>query len=214
MQAIERAVSSKDWITGVILLSFFILVLLKFLDENRLKGYFSFYFNKAFIETESFESPGFFSIFNMLFSFFSALNLSLLLLWIIEFYSNQVALSFVRFSMLFSILFSFQILQNFLQIVMMSLFSVKGQITTNLLVTQRGTLFSVSIFAFIVNMVFTYSGLEPLYLVYTAIFILGVAILFFINMNKKLIISKLFYFILYLCAFKLAPLLVLFKLIL
>ncbi|MFY0602325.1 MAG: DUF4271 domain-containing protein [Flavobacteriaceae bacterium] len=210
MQAIERATTSADWITVIILLSFFILVLLKFLDKNRLKGCFLFYLNKGYVETESFENPSFFSLFNIVFSVFSSMSFSLLILWVFDFFEC----TFLNFIILFSVLFLMQLFQNFMQILLTQLFSLKNQVITTLLISQRSSLFSVSIFVFVTNVLFFYSGLKSEYIIYTNVFIFTALLWVFLNTNKKLIISKLFYFILYLCAFKLAPLLVLFKLIL
>lgn len=214
MQAIERALISKDWITAVILLSFLILVLLKFLDQDRLKGYVLFYFNKGFLETESYENPSFFSVFNLLFSVFSSLTFSLFFLQIFSVYEEVSSLTFFNFSILFLILFGFQILQNLIQIIVVSLFAIKGETINTLLVSQRSFLFSVSVLVFVVEIMLSYLSTKPEYLIYITVFVAVAALIYFLNTNKKLIISKLFYFILYLCAFKLAPLLVLFKLIL
>lgn len=212
MQAVERVISSKDWITGIILLSFFILTCLKFLDQNRLKGYFLLFVNKGFIELESFEKSSFFSAFNLLFSAFSFLTVSLLLLTVADFYGLMTLIPF-HFLILFSGLFFFQVFQNLIQTTMISLFSLKQPVIYILLMSQRGYMFSMAIFAFVLNILFSFTDLSREYLVYATLFLLLMGILFFINLNKKLIINKLFYFILYLCAFKLAPLLVLFKLI-
>jgi flagellar biosynthesis protein FlhB len=145
MQAVERIIISKDWVTAIILLSFFLLVLLKFLDQDRLRGYFSFFFNKSFIEAELFENPPFFSLFNLIFIVFNALSFSLLFLMFFSFYGS-VTFTFFTFSVLFSVLFLFQIIQIVLQKGIASLLAIKGSIPQTLLLSQRGYLCSITIY--------------------------------------------------------------------
>jgi hypothetical protein len=67
---------------------------------------------------------------------------------------------------------------------------------------------------FIAIILFFYTGLKVQFLAYFVIILFLIRIVFHLINNKKLILSKLFYFILYFCAFEIAPLFVLFKLML
>ncbi|WP_349240549.1 DUF4271 domain-containing protein [Asprobacillus argus] len=214
MQAVERAVTSKDWVTIIVLVCFFLLVLLTFVNQDRLRRHLMLNRSKSFMENELVENNAFFSVFSLLFLVFSTLSFSLLILTTINFYLIPDAFSFLNFSIISTSLIAFQVLQNLLQTGIRSLFSINTKVVEVLLISQRSYVYSFSIFVFLLNILFYYSDLNIKYGIYGAILMLGVGLLYFLNTNKKLIISKLFYFILYLCAFKLAPLLVLFKLIL
>lgn len=214
MQAVERAVISKDWVTIITLICFFLLVLLKFVNQDRLRRHLMMNRSKSFMENELVENNAFFSVFSVLFLIFSTLSFSLLILTVIDFYLSPEAFNFLNFLIVSASLLAFQILQNLIQTGIRSLFSINNKVVEVLLISQRSYVYSFSIFIFLLNILFYYSDLNSKYLIYGAILMLGAGLLYFLNTNKKLIISKLFYFILYLCAFKLAPLLVLFKLIL
>ncbi|QMU65881.1 MAG: DUF4271 domain-containing protein [Flavobacteriaceae bacterium] len=214
MEATERVLISRDWVTLMVLVSFFFLALLKFLNQKKLRGYFLSFLNKSFIESDSFENSSFFSVFNIFFSVFSSLVFSLFLTQFLDFYKASNELTFLNFLVLFCVLFLFQLVQNGIQVVLVSLFSIKSTAIDILFVSQRSYLFSGSILMFILFVLYFYTGLNFNYILFVVIAIISLMSLFYINTNKKLIINKLFYFILYLCAIKLAPLLVLIKLIL
>ncbi len=214
MQAVERAMNSKDWITVIILICFFLLVLLRFVNQDRLRRHLTPIRSKGFMENELLENNAFFSVFSLLFLLFSTLSFSLLILTAVDSYLMPDVLSLLNFLMVAAGLLIFQVLQNLIQTGIRSLFSIKNKVIEVLIISQRSYAFSFSIYIFLINILYHYSNLNAKYSIYAAIAILGMGLLYFLNTNKKLILSKLFYFILYLCAFKLAPLLVLFKLIL
>ncbi len=214
MQAVERAINSKDWVTVIILICFFLLVLLKFVNQDRLRRHLTPFRSKGFMENELAENNAFFSIFSLLFLVFSTLSFSLLIVTILDLYLIPDMFSLINFLMVSAGLLIFQIVQNLIQTGIRSLFSIKNKVVEVLIISQRSYAYSFSIFIFLINMLCYYSDLNAKFGMYTAVLVLGVGLLYFLNTNKKLILSKLFYFILYLCAFKLAPLLVLFKLIL
>jgi hypothetical protein len=72
-------------------------------------------------------------------------------------------------------------------------------------------LYSISIGLLFLNIIYFYS-FQNKYLLITSVGLLFlVRFLMILMINKNLIIKELFYFILYLCAFELAPLFVLFR---
>lgn len=214
MQAVERAITSNDWVTVILLICFFLLVLLKFVNQDRLRRHLMLNNTKGFMENELLENNAFFSVFSMLFLLFSALSFSLLILTVADFYLDTPIFTLLNYSMVLAGLLAFQIVQNLIQTGIRTLFSIKNKAVEVLLISQRSYVYAISIFIFLANILLFYSDLNAKYGLFVVALMLGTGLLIFLNTNKKLILSKLFYFILYLCAFKLAPLLVLFKLIL
>jgi len=80
-----------------------------------------------------------------------------------------------------------------------------------LVAAKRGYFYSSALLLFPFLIVVMYSFLSTYWLLgfFVLLFILSI-VLTFVN-NKNLIVSKLFYFILYLCALKIAPLLIIYK---
>lgn len=214
MQALERAVSYEDWVTLVILISFFLLVLLKFINQDRFRNLLLLNRGKGYVENELLENTSFFSMFGITFTVFSILSISFLILKAASIYIVDIQFTFSNFLLLCLGVFVFQITQYFIQTGIRTLFSIHQKTIDVLVVSQRSYWYSISVFVFLINILLSFADLQPKYLIYAALCMVVLGVLYFINTNKKLILSKLFYFILYLCAFKLAPLVVLFKLIL
>jgi len=85
------------------------------------------------------------------------------------------------------------------------LFELKQSISL-FLISKRGFLYSISLGLLFLNIIYFYS-FQNKYLLITGVGLLFlVRFLMILMINKNLIIKELFYFILYLCAFELAPL--------
>lgn len=214
MQALERVSSYDDWITFVMLISFFLLASLKFINQDRFRNLLLFNRGKGYVESELSENTSFFSLFGIVFTLFSVLSFSFFILKTTSVYITAIDFSFSNFLLLCLGVLVFQLIQYFIQSGIRALFSIHPKSIEVLLVSQRSYLYSISVFVFLINMLLSFAYLRPNYLIHVTLFVLLMGMVYFINTNKKLILSKLFYFILYLCAFKLAPLVVLFKLIL
>ena len=109
-------------------------------------------------------------------------------------------------------LFSYVILRFLAVFALFSVFQFTSKLSF-FMTSKRAYLYSISIALLFLN-VFYFYAFQNQYLLFT-----GLTVLFSLRFslivinNKNLIIRELFYFILYLCAFELAPLFVLFRLI-
>ena len=184
---------------------------LKALDAKKLKAYVFSLFSGRFLEDETEEDTSFFNPFHTIISLFSMIVLSLLLYNLFGSLSYNSPKGFYNFTLIFLIVFSYFGVKWFLEFTLSFLFKVKKTVRY-FLVSKFSYLYSVSFLLFFAIVLVEYSKLSYNFLLYFsgALFLLRF-LLHFIN-NKKLIFSKLFYFILYLCAFEIAPLFILFKL--
>ena len=204
IQANERVIVSHDWITAIFVLCLLILFLLKLFNAEKMKGYALSIFNRGFIEISAQEKKPFLGIFDLSFLFFSFLNISLSSYFLL----NQVA-SYILVYILGRI-----IVENLL----LNLFQITEQLSY-FFISKRVYLCSISIGIFFLNLCCFY-GFEKTKGDFTWIVLLslGIAALFLVRFviiliyNKNLILKELFYFILYLCAFEIVPLMVVLKL--
>ncbi|MGK0447800.1 MAG: hypothetical protein ACJA2M_001579, partial [Polaribacter sp.] len=120
----------------------------------------------------------------------------------------------VGFSSFFSIFLSLLSYFLFLKVVEY-LFSQVFLIKTKVrffLVSKSNYLNAISFLLYIAIVLSEYANLKQIYLYYFAAFLFFLRFVFHLVSNKNLVFKKLFYFILYICAFEIAPLFTLFKL--
>ena len=209
MEALHRSVLSNNWITLIFVFSILLLFLLKLFTTTKLKGYTAALFNKGFVEIEAEESYFSFSFFHLGFSLLTFLMLSITIFLTVK--QDSVFL-FEDYLLYTFYLFSYVILRFLAVFALFSVFQFTSKLSF-FMTSKRAYLYSISIALLFLN-VFYFYAFQNQYLLFT-----GLTVLFSLRFslivinNKNLIIRELFYFILYLCAFELAPLFVLFRLI-
>ena len=211
MQALEKTISSNNWITILLVVLLVFVFLLKGLNSFRLKGIIVAFFNNGFTEEESEDRRTFFKSFDIIILFFTISVFSLLLYGFLIHYLEKKEDGFLTFGKIFLITSFYFIIKWYLEYLISILFLIKSEVRF-FLVSKSTYLYTISFVLFIAVILFMYTDLGFVFLSFLAIGLLLVRFAFHIADNKKLISSKFFYFILYLCAFEIAPLLILFKL--
>jgi len=212
MEALQRSVLSNNWITLIFVFSILLLFFLKLFTTAKLKGYVTSLFNKGFVEIEAEENYWTLSFFHTGFSLFTFLMLSVTTFFLTSQFNNSSALLLEDYLVSTSYLFSYVVLRFVVVFVLFSVFQFKSKLSF-FMTSKRGYLYSISIGLLFLNVFYfyTFQYQDLLFTGFVALFSLRFSLIL-IN-NKNLIIKELFYFILYLCAFELAPLFVLFRLI-
>jgi hypothetical protein len=209
MQALDRIDFSNNWLTPVFVFALLLLVVLKISNQQKLSGYFSAIFIKGFIIKKTEERESLFNTFDIVLLCFSAIVYAVFFSVIAELFLDVTA-SFTVFVSAFSFVVVYLILSLVLDVGMANLFEVQNE-TSYLFLTKIAYLYNTALILFPVLIITTYSslGVAVLFLVFALFFLLSMLLLF-IN-NKNLILNKLFYFILYICALEIAPLLFIYK---
>ncbi len=168
-------------------------------------------FKRSFVLKEIEEGTSYFSSFKVITSLFTTLVFSLFLYYLKVSFSSSSVSGFTDFSFIFFGVFAYFLIKWLLEFLLSLLFEIKRTIRFFLL-SKLSYLFSVSFFLLLALVLVEYSQVNIYFLLCFSgsLFFLR-AVLIFLN-NKKLIFSKLFYFILYICGFEIAPLFILFKL--
>jgi hypothetical protein len=212
VQALERTLITTNWIAILLVFLLVCVFLLKRINANRLKGNVFSIVSNNFVETEMKDDNSFYKPFEKLIFLFSTLVLSLVAYKIVISYVDLVIPGFYTFLKIFTILFLYFLVKWFLEFLFSVLFSINNEVRY-FLVSKSSYLYSISFLLFVAIILEEYSKLNLCFLVYFAVLLLFLRFVFHLANNKKLIFSKLFYFILYLCAFEIAPLFILFKLL-
>lgn len=211
MQAVEKITLANSWITGIFLFLFLSIVLLKLIDSKRLKESFFTFFNLSFLEDEDTEPTNFIDPFQILIFLFSVVVLSLLTHKAIVFKIANFQNTFSTFLQVFIALLAYFLTKKILEYFLSLLFLIKKGIHF-FLVSKYNYLYSLSFLTYIALILNEYAIINERYIFYFTGFLFITRFIFFVIRNKKLIFNKLFYFILYICAFEIAPLFVLSKL--
>ena len=211
LQAIEKITDTNSWVTALLMLLLFGVVLLKTFDAKRLKGSVLSLFNIHYVENESEENLSFFDAFQIVIFLFNVIVISLLIFSLKTYYSTTSSTSFASYLPVFLGLLSYFIIKRTLEFLLFHLFLIKREVRF-FIVSKINYLHTVTFLVYIAVVLSEYSGLKKSFLCYFAALLFLVRFVIHLVSNKNLIFNKLFYFILYICAFEIAPLFLLFKL--
>jgi hypothetical protein len=212
VQALERTIIDTNWITILLVVLLVCIFLLKGLSFVRLRGNAFSLINKTFIESEIEGNYSFFNLFKIVVFLFSMMVISFLMYKFLLFFDVSKEEGFYIFMETLGVVFSYFLIKRFLEFLLSHLFKINEQVKF-FLCSKSNYLNCVSFYLFIALFVVEYSQLNRLFLVYFSIILFSIRFVFHYFSNKKLISSKLFYFILYLCSFEIAPLFILYKLL-
>ncbi|WP_302849301.1 DUF4271 domain-containing protein [Polaribacter sp. Hel1_33_96] len=211
LQALDKITTSNHWITLVVMFLLFGIVLLKAINLSRLKGSIYSLFNINFIETESEEKTNFFDFFQMVFFIFSVIVISLLIFNFKIYTLPTSDASFYSFLSVFFSLFCYFLLLKIVEYLFIQVFLIKNEVRF-FIISKSRYLNTISILLYVAIVLSQYTNLKHPYLYYFTGFMFLIRFVFHVVSNKNLIFKKLFYFILYICMFEIAPLFILFKL--
>ncbi|AOW21028.1 DUF4271 domain-containing protein [Urechidicola croceus] len=209
----------NDWITFVFLIIFILLGVVKFIFKDRLNDLILLFVSKKYFLNFGKEKKPVISRFNFILFIVQTLVLTLLFFSYLEFYQPKLLLNnnFELFVQIFVGLIIFFAIRYVIGFVLGRLFEV-NQLHEEITFAKVSYLFSISIIILpLVLFVFFMKNYNLFIFQLTLLVLLILLIfryLFIFRNNKKRVISKLFYFILYLCALEIAPMLLIFKLIL
>ena len=213
MQALEKIVINTNWISIILVFLFAIIAVLKIIDGDKLKGYVFALFNKGFIEDEVEENTSFFSSFYSLLFIFSSVVLALVISFLVAETNKNTSFSVSSFFLILGIIWSYFAVKSLFEIGVIRLFFIKKEVRFYV-VSKFGYLYSISFFLIILLVLFRFGPLNFSFFIAATLGLFFLKFVFQVVNNKNLVFGKLFYFILYLCAFEIAPLLIMFKLVL
>ncbi|MDA9289967.1 DUF4271 domain-containing protein [Polaribacter sp.] len=211
MQAIEKIDISTNWVTLIFLVLLFSVLLLKGFHRTKLKEYFFAFFNKGFIVSEIEERASLLNRFSVVLFFFTTGTFGLLTFFLMNYFSQEVFLEISLFWKTLLFFVGYLTVKRILEKLFVILFSIQTE-TVSFLTAKSIYTHTISLWTFPVLILFFYAALpnQILFGFILFLFVIKLALLF--SNNKNLILSKLFYIILYICAFEIAPPFLLFKL--
>lgn len=212
----ERFLFTNDWITVIFVLLFGLIAYSKYLNPDRFSRLLSLTYSRNYLVLYQKQSPVLVNSFHIVFAIIQILSFALTIFIGIKAY-NSIARE-LEFSFFLSILagvFTFFTLRFFLGKGLSIIFNKEKEFeyVTYLKISYLSN-FSLLLFPLLLIAYYTqYDSLSfSLFVFITAIVLLLLYYVLIIKNNQKMILKQLFYFILYLCALEIAPIILLYKL--
>jgi len=207
IELIPRIVENKDWVTILFIVALIIVAITKSAFENRFSDFINLIANNKYLKIYK-DSGNLMSWFTILLFVVQLISLSFFVQMVLSYFGYTTKTNWITYIQIFTFL-SFFVLSKFLvEKIIATSFNIEGFI-------EQFNLFKVSYRTYIgllllpVNIVLFYTNFMNTYVIISAIAILltinAVTYLISLKNYQKLLISKLFYFILYICALEIAP---------
>jgi len=211
MEPVQRVINNIDWITAIIFSSILFMVIAKNLFYNRFLNFIILPFNNKYIFMYN-KKDKLLNWFNIFFTIFQLLNFSLFIYLASNILSNSESDKYpVFFSIILGFLFLFLIGKILLQMGGGFVFN-NNKIISEFIFKKLSYLNYSSIIMLAANIILTYVLKDSKIVVFVSIFLIVVVhVIGWITIIKnyqKVISSYFFYFILYLCALEIAPIVI------
>ena len=206
-ELIPRIVENKDWVTVLFIIAFALLVVTKTAFENRFRDFVNLLINDKYLKIYK-DSSNLMSWFTILLFVVQLISISFFLQLVLSYFGYTTKTNWVTFIQIFTFL-SFFILSKFLiEKIIATSFNIEN-------FTEQFNLFKVSYRTYIgllllpVNIIMYYTDIMNTYTIIGVMIMLLIinAVTYLVSLKnyQKLLLSKLFYFILYICALEIAP---------
>lgn len=207
IELIPRIVENKDWITIVFIVTIGLVVITRAAFENRFSDFVSLLVNNKYLKVYK-DTSNLMSWFTILLFFVQLISFSFFILLVLSYFGYTTKTNWVSFIQIFTFL-SFFVLSKFLiEKIIAASFNIESFI-------EQFNLFKVSYRTYVgllllpVNIVLFYTDLMNSYVILGVLVILLItnAVTYLVSLRnyQNLLLSKLFYFILYICALEIAP---------
>ncbi len=211
MEPVLREIGELDWITLIIFSSVIFLVLAKSLFYGRFLNFMILPFNNKYIFLYN-KKDRLMNWFHIFFTAFQLLNLSLFLYLVVSIYKpNEVLPTPLLFALILGLVFLFLFVKILIQLGNSTIFNNQSVIA-EILFKKISYLNYSSLVMFLVNVMLTYVFIgSKTVILLGSVLILLILIIGWVTIIKthlKFLTNYFFYFILYLCALEIAPIII------
>lgn len=211
MESVVRVFENIDWITIILAISVLILILNKLFFYTRFMSFISLPFNNKYIFIYG-RKDIIFNWFNILWSLFMGINLTLFLYHLFKifgFLNPQSAV--LTYLIIFGLLILFFIIKISLQLMNAQIFN-SNTVIEQCVFKKISYLNYSGLIMFFANILLTYVFPSSMFTIYIALILVVIINIFgWVNLlktHRNFITSNFFYFILYLCALEISPLVI------
>ncbi|WP_036380336.1 DUF4271 domain-containing protein [Muricauda sp. MAR_2010_75] len=211
MNPIEKAAYSLDWMTLVLFISLIIFALGKYFYHTKFLNFIILPFNDKYVLLHN-KKGQLFNWFHILLTVFQAINLAFFIFLSLKAFDVLPSENHQNvFFLILALLVLFQIAKLILQFIKGFVFNTQGLIS-ELVFSKTSYLNHSSILLFIGNVILVYIFRDSKMIIYATIILIllvnGIGVIKLLKNYQKAMFPYFVYFILYLCALEIAPLVI------
>lgn len=203
----QRTIENKDWATLLFIICFVIIAIIKSLFENQFSEFIRLPFSKKYTATYK-DTSNLYSTFTITLFFVQLISYSFLVQIILSYFKFTTKDNWISFIQIFTGLFVAILIKFYIEKIVANIFNIEEFLETfNLKKVTYRTYIGILLLPFVILIYYnTFLSIE---IIWAFIVITGLFIMYFyflsILIYQKLILSKIFYFILYLCTLEIGP---------
>lgn len=213
-ESLERTIISKDWITLLFLTSFCLLVLTRFAFRKQFSLFLVFLFSNKYENQFVSKQDDVVNWFSALLFLVQIISITIFTYLAITFFYPSLETAPFVFVKIITFTTFFIIIKYILEKIIAVILDLEQYVNTyNFYKLTIRNLFGILLIPINLLLVYYLDGKKIIFfsVIFTFLLYNLIGLFFLLKNYQKLIISKLFYFILYLCALEIAPYLVIYK---
>jgi len=206
-ELIPRIVENKDWITIIFIVALVVVAIAKAGFENRFNDFMNLIVNNKYLKIYK-DPSNLMSWFTILLFFVQLISFSFFVQLVLSYFGYTTKTNWISFIQIITFLTFFVLSKYLIEKIIATSFNMESFI-------EQFNLFKVSYRTYIgllllpVNILLYYTDCVNKYMIISVLIILLIinVLTYLISLRnyQKLLFSKLFYFILYICALEIAP---------
>ena len=207
LQLQQRIIENKDWATLLFLLCFVVIAIIKYLFEIPFNEFLRLPFSKKYTSTYK-DTSNLYSTFTVSLFFVQLISFSFLIQIILSYFDYTSKANWITFIQIFTTLFVAILIKFYIEKIVATIFDIEDFLEVFNLKKVTFRTYIGLIFLPIVILLY-YNNFLSVGIISTFLAIIGLAMVYFYFLSiityQKLILGKIFYFILYLCTLEIGP---------
>lgn len=207
LQLQERIIENKDWATYLFIICFVVIAVIKTLFETQFNDFLKLPFSKKYVSTYR-DTSNLYSVFTISLFFIQVITFSFFIQIVFSYFDYTTKANWITFIQIFTFLSVFILIKFYIEKIIATVFKIEDfleifNLKKVVYRTYIGLIFLPVVILLYYNN-FLSATIISIFLVAIAVTMVYFYFLSILN-YQKLILGKIFYFILYLCTLELGP---------
>ncbi|WP_338375763.1 DUF4271 domain-containing protein [uncultured Flavobacterium sp.] len=207
LQLQERIIENKDWATFLFVLCFVVIAIVKSLSEVQFSEFLRLPFSKKYTSTYK-DTSNLYSAFTISLFFVQLISFSFLIQIVLSYFDFTTKSNWITFIQIFTTLFVAILIKFYIEKIVANIFDIEEFLEIFNLKKVTFRTYIGLIFLPIVILLY-YNNFLSVGIISVFLAIIGIGMIYFYFLSiltyQKLILSRIFYFILYLCTLEIGP---------
>ena len=207
LQLQERIIENKDWATFLFMLCFVVIAIVKSLFEVQFSEFLKLPFSKKYTSTYK-DTSNLYSAFTISLFFVQLISFSFLIQIVLSYFDYTSKANWITFIQIFTTLFVAILIKFYIEKIVANIFDIEEFLEIFNLKKVTFRTYIGLIFLPVVILLY-YNNFLSVGIISTFLTTIGIGMIYFYFLSiltyQKLILSRIFYFILYLCTLEIGP---------